>query len=72
MTLQEIVQWILIAFLFLLLAIQDKVHRKERKDLYNRLMSKDYAEYSCSGKSKSVRNQLKKTLKEISERANEK
>ena len=33
-----------------LLVIQDILHRCERKDLYNRIMSKDYKEYKTADK----------------------
>lgn len=38
--------WIVCWCLFLLLVVKEFLHYKERKDLYNRIMSRDLTEYS--------------------------
>jgi hypothetical protein len=43
---------VIIAVLGALLAIQEFCHYRERKDLYNRLMAKDLADYNLIANSK--------------------
>ena len=39
---------ILVIFLFLVIVVQNIIHHIERRDMYNRLMSKDLKEYKQS------------------------
>jgi len=41
---------IIVSIFCILLAIQNIIHYRERRDLYNRIMCKDYSEYSSAQK----------------------
>jgi hypothetical protein len=38
--------WLIIIALIALIALMQILHSRERKDLYNRIMARDYLEYS--------------------------
>jgi len=55
-------QNIISIILIILLITLEIVHYYERKDLYNRIMAKDYVEYKHDGKLPTVKNIIKRNL----------
>ena len=55
---------IIVAFAFMVIILfQEYLHYKERQDLYNRIMAKDYIEYKAAdGTPPKGRNGIKKNL----------
>lgn len=53
-----IMLYIVIAALFCCVIFQQVIHSAERKDLYNRLMARDYKEYAYSNKKVNTRNPI--------------
>lgn len=61
--------WSVIVLLIGIIAIQNIIHKQERKDLYNRIMARDLAEYKTGGK-RSVPCGIRKRAAEESDRRN--
>lgn len=59
---------IVICLLFGIIIVQDMGHRRERKDLYNRIMARDLSEYKAGGKARYVPNLLKRNMEKNREK----
>lgn len=62
---------VIIALLAGVIAVQNIIHKQERKDLYNRIMAKDLTEYKANGKRRSVPSTIRKRTSDELKRRNE-